>query len=273
MSIVFRKKDKKVEITPFVTFFSYISVEGVKTLFKFKSKSDASNAIVSLGQHLISQGFQLETMPRDPALKFDLVKKRSARLPFPLLNAINAVELNRVAVKPTSTKKITKANSLKVLATAKNSKVKPIELKKVLSQFSKILLKPKNRIHKVSGPLEYKKFLQTYGAIQIGEIKLIDSEKEQVRVFNDLVKIPSGVMAEEGEISTAHLVPFAQQGPEAVWCFCPVEKRWPIYFHHQDEPSAIYTESKKWIRLDLKKPTYASFYDWVAKELTKALKN
>ncbi|MCK8500116.1 SMI1/KNR4 family protein [Myxococcus sp. MISCRS1] len=84
----------------------------------------------------------------------------------------------------------------------------------------------------------------------------------------DLVHLPEGVSIEEGvDLSTNHLVGFAEAGGEAVWCF-DVSKpgpngEYPIYYHHQDQPRARVLATGAWHNPEDATPDFESFPQWL----------
>ncbi|MFY1828508.1 hypothetical protein ACN47A_21465 [Myxococcus fulvus] len=84
----------------------------------------------------------------------------------------------------------------------------------------------------------------------------------------DLVHLPEGVSIEEGvDLSTNHLVGFAEAGGEAVWCF-DVSKpgangEYPIYYHHQDQPRARVLATGAWHDPEDATPDFESFPQWL----------
>ncbi|MFY2562909.1 hypothetical protein ACN469_35275 [Corallococcus terminator] len=84
----------------------------------------------------------------------------------------------------------------------------------------------------------------------------------------DLVHLPEGVTIDEGvDLSTNHLVGFAEADGEAVWCFdvsAPgANGEYPIYYHHQDQPRAKVLATGAWLNPADAKPDFESFTQWL----------
>ncbi|MDI2130600.1 hypothetical protein [Yinghuangia seranimata] len=98
------------------------------------------------------------------------------------------------------------------------------------------------------------------------EFVLVD-EKELVELNAELVHMPEGVAREPGrDLSTNHLVGFAEAGYEAVWCFDVsqpgADGEYPVYYHHQDEPRARYLADGAWEEEADAAPDFPSFAAW-----------
>lgn len=92
--------------------------------------------------------------------------------------------------------------------------------------------------------------------------------KEALRETNeDLVHMPEGVSRDDGvDLSTNHLVGFAEAGDEAVWCFDVTQGKggeYPVYYHHQDEPRARVLATGAWENPKDAKPDFDSFAQWL----------
>ncbi|GAB0108101.1 hypothetical protein JMUB6875_71080 [Nocardia sp. JMUB6875] len=98
------------------------------------------------------------------------------------------------------------------------------------------------------------------------EFVLVD-EQELVGLNADLVHLPEGVEREPGrQLSTNHLVGFAEAGYGAVWCFDVTQPdsggEYPVYYHHQDEPRARYAADGAWEEQADAVPDFPSFAAW-----------
>ncbi|AKQ69963.1 hypothetical protein A176_006875 [Myxococcus hansupus] len=87
-------------------------------------------------------------------------------------------------------------------------------------------------------------------------------------VNEDLVHMPEGVSFDEGvDLSTNHLVGFAEAGGEAVWCFdvsAPgADGEYPVYYHHQDTPRAKVRATGAWNEPQDETPDFESFSQWL----------
>ncbi|WP_040810723.1 SMI1/KNR4 family protein [Nocardia concava] len=98
------------------------------------------------------------------------------------------------------------------------------------------------------------------------EFVLVD-EAELLGLNAELVHLPEGVEREPGrQLSTNHLVGFAEAGYEAVWCFDVTQANsdgeYPVYYHHQDEPRARYVADDAWEEQADAVPDFPSFSAW-----------
>ncbi|MER7708780.1 hypothetical protein ABTX81_38630 [Kitasatospora sp. NPDC097605] len=99
------------------------------------------------------------------------------------------------------------------------------------------------------------------------EFVLVD-EAESADLNADLVHLPEGVGREPGrDLSTSHLVGFAEAGYEAVWCFDVTrpgaDGEYPVYYHHQDEPRARHLADGSWEDRADAVPDFPSFTAWL----------
>jgi hypothetical protein len=251
-AIIFHNKDKRTAtISTYYDFFTYQAPDGKDSSHNFKSGKQAFRAILEVAEHLFSHGFVLKTASAYAELQALASKDYPAPLPFP------AIGEKRSSKTPASAR-------LRITPKAKHPSVSKRQFDDALKS-----LASKKKLAKatVKGPEAYRRFVSSFGAVRIGDVEVLGSARQQQSVFKRLVEIPREVLEDEGEITTEHLIPFAAQGPETVWCFCQESKNWWVYRHHQDEPAAIYVDSKKWIRGDLSRPDYRNFEDWVVNVL------
>ncbi|MCP3168194.1 hypothetical protein [Myxococcus qinghaiensis] len=84
----------------------------------------------------------------------------------------------------------------------------------------------------------------------------------------DWVHLPEGVTLEDGvDLSTNHLVGFAEAEGEAVWCFDVSAPRaggeYPVYYHHAELPRARVLATGAWLKPEDATPDFESFAQWL----------
>ena len=164
---------------------------------------------------------------------------------------------------------------LKALESAKGIEIDRGEAIADIKAFA-ALVKPHFGKIEWTPPKSYVSVLESWGPFSARRhVASIDSEvgfallgEDDIGGVNeDLVHMPEGVSRDEGvDLTTNHLVGFAEADGEAVWCFDVTQGKdgeYPVYYHHQDEPRARILESGAWDEPADGKPDFESFTQWL----------
>ncbi|HEY1958417.1 MAG TPA: hypothetical protein VGH28_22525 [Polyangiaceae bacterium] len=162
------------------------------------------------------------------------------------------------------------AKLLDALAASKQVSIERDEPIKDVAAFAK-RIKPHFGKITWTPPATYASALTTWGPFRAenedGKGFTLLGPDELRETNEDLVHMPEGVSRDEGvDLSTNHLVGFAEASGEAIWCFDVTQGKggdYPVYYHHQDEPRARVLATGAWDSPKDAAPDFDSFAQWL----------